>query len=1392
MKKLQQVPLLLLLIFSNFLKGQEDYVIDVQHFTTADGLLHREVRSVFQDSQGFIWIGTKYGLNRFDGHNFKNFSKERNGLESNNVVQIQEDDEGWLWVFPDLRSNSSVSFSFVNVHSWEVQNVTQRFGNSLPLDLKGATGIISSPDRTIYLSTGKQIWKYHSGQFKKIYQSDKEIVLINYSKVGRLIGYFIVAPGIFEPFEFDTEIHFSGTQIPYKSSIFSLGDDEGNTLLIEEAKVYLRKAGSSNWEQQSLSQLLKTNQFGQNFTSGIFYNKQGEYWYKDESHLYLFNLEKGVTLDLSKNHPEIADAFINNIVFDKTGNTWICTSFGIFKVRLSKNPFHNYLAQPLEKYSVTTAFSSRGIALMKNQLWANSVMDRQYLIDTESKQTEALPKPDIWSPNGQMEESLVFRAILKVNEQEFYTAGDHLIEYENGMPNKVYYRRKSEKPSAIWSIYKGKNTLWVGSQDAGLSWVQDDSLTYFNQYNEFEILSQSTVYHFLEWTNQHVLLASSTGIYLLNPQEGIVGRFWTGGKYSQHIPTDIIHHLQQDKTDKDILWVSTNGGGILKLTILEKNDGQYQIDNLEQFTIADGLPDNVTYAAYEDDFNNLWIPSDFGLIQFNKMTLEADAYTIYDGLPFNEFNRISHFQAEDGRFFFGTMNGITSFYPKDLLDINQGFNVPLRITDFRQFNGEKNQLENRTIELLNQQKITLQPEDKFLTFEFALLEYKNAQQVKYSYQIKGQSDEWIYLNDNELRLSGLPYGNFTLNIRAQGVSGQFSEDRLSIPIEVKAPFYRQIWFFVCSGLALFLGGFGLYSYRTKSLLKRQRELEKIVEKRTIQIQKDKETIETQAEELRSLDKMKSRFFANVSHELRTPLTLILAPIVAALKENKLTNRTYTNLLIAKKNGERLHKMIDEILDLTKIEADKLELKLTPIEWYPFLKTILNQFESLASARQIQLKFDYESSENLAIETDKKKMEIIFFNLLSNALKFTGEKGEVRLKSESNGKYLKVTVADTGSGIHPEDLPHIFNRFYQTQNSDREAQGGTGIGLALTNEFVRLMGGTITVESELQKGTTFTVSLPKMEVISYNGSPSNGKITTTDESEIIDVPAVTAPSGDKLHNILLVEDNPDLRAFIQSGLQRHYQVTTAENGQVAWDILTSEGSEAIAGSEKGWNGQDEKGQSAIRQSSTVDRLPSLIISDVMMPIMSGFQLLEKLKSSSEFKHIPVIMLTARIELRDKLKALRIGVDDYLTKPFVEEELYARIQNLIQNSENRKVAKSETVTEPPTPELSEIDLKWLEELESLTLSKIEDINLVVSDIAHDMNMSERQFYRQVKEHTGQTPSQYIKTLRLTTARKLLEDRTHDSVKAVAISVGFKDVRYFTIQFKKAFGRLPSEYV
>lgn len=519
----------------------------------------------------------------------------------------------------------------------------------------------------------------------------------------------------------------------------------------------------------------------------------------------------------------------------------------------------------------------------------------------------------------------------------------------------------------------------------------------------------------------------------------------------------------------------------------------------------------------------------------------------------------------------------------------------------------------------------------------------------------------------------------------------------------------------------------------------------------------------EAEKLRELDRLKSSFFTNISHELRTPLTLVAAPLNDALQEVK-PSLLKNTLQLANSNTQKLLRLVNEILDLSKLEAGKLEAKLSEVRLLPIVRRLFFAFESIAKVRGIQLYFNTNIPKDLKVHMDDGKFEKIINNLLANAVKFTEKGGNITLNAHQENGQFQFEVVDTGMGIAQEELPKIFDRFYQSTSPNAPLQGGTGIGLSLAKELAQLMQGDLTVSSKKGKGSRFILNLPLELANGHSVKQDNYKkerhesivLEKSDASVITYTPILL--NGQK-PRVLIVEDNLEMSDYIAQNLSKDYECTQVYDGQEALDIL---------------------------QKESFD----LITCDVMMPNLDGFSFREKLVTEENYRQTPFIMLTARAMDEDKLRGLRLGVDDYLTKPFNLDELKARVHNLLGNKIAREEFAKEVEVEEEKPLTHEEE--FLQKAEAFVLQKLEDPQLRVDDIAKAMNLSYGQFARMVSKTTGLTPVNFILELRLQKARQLLENRVYATVAEVRYEIGIESASYFTKKFTKRFGKNPKHYL
>ncbi|MEM9686634.1 MAG: ATP-binding protein, partial [Bacteroidota bacterium] len=917
--------------------------------------------------------------------------------------------------------------------------------------------------------------------------------------------------------------------------------------------------------------------------------------------------------------------------------------------------------------------------------------------------------------------------------------------------------QQAPAPERQWAILcDTEGHIWTGTH-RGVYTLDPETCQYrkFTQYNAFPQLGESTVYHLHE-DKAGIWIASSSGLYLLEPGKGITARYAKTENTPYHIPYDHLLHFHRD--EENILWLATQGGGLIRL---DPQNGDYR-----QFTTADGLSDNTIYAVYEDDYSKLWLPSNYGLMQFDKKNHKVNTYLKGDGIAHEEFNTASHYRTTDGRLYFGGLAGVIAFYPQDFVT-EASTAAPLHMTNCQILHKKTGAFTDKTQTVLNIGKLELAPSENSFILTFALLNYENAQKNSYAYTIEGLDKEWTTIQENRLRINTLPYGNYTLYIKGQGIQGVQAANQLAIPIVVHAPFYRKNWFIIISIFTLGLLMYGMFYWRLQRLKKTKIRLEETIIERTQEIrsqkdemEKDKNTIEHQAEHLKALNATQSRWFTNIAHELRTPLTLVLGPLRQFLNMHSGKPKAgIEHIKLAERNSTSLLRLVNEILDISKLEADRLELRKEPTGLTQLVKASVAHFDSLACQKDVLLTSRIQDDINITI--DKDRIQKILVNLISNALKFTHAGGRVVVSVHHEKKQgVTISVNDTGDGIPEKDLPHIFERYYQVSDPEKINQGGTGIGLALALELAKLHGGTLSVESKTGKGSRFTLSLPE------NLIANSQRLALL--QPIVPEPVRPLPWPASLHNItnrqsvkphvLLVEDNPDMRQYVLGIMTPAYEVVEVGDGIAALEHLKK-------------------------------TTPDLIISDIMMPRMDGITLAKMLKKEDRLKTIPFITLTAKADKSDKIAALRIGIDDYLTKPFNAEELEARAANLIRNYRERQAISKTDSEEIPLPTHQD---KVVTAMKDLILEQLENSTFTLNDLASSQNMSLSTLKRFLKKATGLTPGQFIREIRLQQARKLLETRQYPTVLEVVHAVGFENASYFTRLFSERFGKKPSAYL
>lgn len=806
--------------------------------------------------------------------------------------------------------------------------------------------------------------------------------------------------------------------------------------------------------------------------------------------------------------------------------------------------------------------------------------------------------------------------------------------------------------------------------------------------------------------------------------------------------------------ENGILWCGTVGQGLIRY--------DSNADTKVVLTEKDGLLSSSIMGLEADDSGNLWLGSSKGLSRYNPQTGIFKHYFKEDGFLTDEFSYQASTKGKDGELIFGSMHGVVAFYPDSIKD--SGYIPPVVVTDFRINNtgvsiGKDSPLKKH---ISVSDEITLTHDQNDISITFAALDYSHPERNQYTFFLENFEEDWRPPGlERTAYYTNLDPGDYVFRVKGTNGDDVWNDEGASVKITILPPWWQTGWAYTLYAVLFLLTLYGLRRFELKR----------------VQLRNELEKWSFESRKLKEVDELKSRFFANISHEFRTPLTLILGPLERLLGED-FPDSAKKQFSLMKRNAQRLRQLINQLLDLSKVEAGKMKLAAKPGDIVSIVRTMVLSFSSLADRKGIELVFD-SSQERIATYFDQEKLENIISNLLSNALKFTPEGGKISVQlalsdNKSSGiksitdHCLLIIVEDTGPGIPETQREKIFDRFYQLDGSRTREQEGTGIGLALTKEFVELHHGEIRVDSEVGNGAIFTVTLPLgRDHLSYEEIAEPDRIEETRESakpeeifaEDSDYPE-DGKDGSRQAVVLIVEDNHDMRYYVCECLADGYDLLQAENGESGLEM-------AIA------------------------KMPDLVISDIMMPVMDGLEFCEKLKADIRTSHIPVILLTARASGESKVEGLETGADDYLIKPFDVKELQVRVRNLIaQRQQLRERFQKEVILGSGQIEISSADEKFLEKVTQIVQTYMVDPDFSIAIFAREAGLSRMQLHRKLQALTGLSASRFIRTLRLKQAAELLKQQT-GNISEIAFQVGFNSLSHFNRSFREQFNKSPSEY-
>lgn len=1356
---------IMLFIFNNIAypqerKNNQKFV----HYSTQSGLSSRYQTNIVQDKDGFIWIGTTDGLNRFDGYEFKVYRQipgDSTSLGSNEVNALFIDSQETLWV----------STYYGGVYKYDKEydkfsSVTDQQGGKLAL----SSNISEDNQQRLWIGTflGLYLFDREKSHFIKVFNFDPKVDKRSSLASDQLrtltvdgetlwLGY---GAGIFSALNTKT-LKLKHYKLPGFNNT-NATDNFVNSICADGDSLWISTWGKGVWifnKQTQMSHMFNGLKALQ--VNCVCKDKNNNIWIGTESDGLAF-YDKAIKKTIFYVHDDhnpnsLSNNCVSTIFIDKQNNLWLGSKNGDMHYFIVDNPFRAWIRNPDDPQELSNNNVTCMVETNDQHLWVGFLDGGIDIINLKTKSKKFISGTNSNINLGKKPIITMFKD--RDNKLWLGTYQDGLKKYDKTTGKFITFQSNPNDTQSITGndIRKisedSKGNLWLAVHGGGLNKFNKKTgkCEHFFVNNANITLSpilNNWLLTVLVDKSDNLWVGSVAGASFLSNNCHTSKHFRNNPKDFTSLSNDFVNVIFEDSGGT--IWLGTNNG---------LNQYNKKADNFTRFSVKDGLPNNIILGIIEDNNKNLWISTNKGLSKFSPAMRTFKNYSMDDGLITDEFNIGSCYKNSRGEVYFGGLEGLFAFLP-DSLKTNT-FEPPVYITDFKLFNKSVlNKKDNNNTSVLEKpinqsKKITLDYSQNIIGLEFVALNYMNGQKNLYSYKMEGFDKSWSSPDTKrDVTYTNLHYGTYTFKVKACNNDGIWNEKGASIQIIIKPPFWKTNWAMIFYFLLIV---FLLYIFRYFIL--RDASIKRKLAFEILEVGK-----------LKELDSQKMKFFSNISHEFRTPLTLILGPLDKLIHTIKDENQL-TDIQMIHRNAQRLLRLINQLMDFRKIEAIGFEVNYVKADIIRFISDLSNVFAYEASQRNIKflIKTDLDY---LLIYFDKDKLDKILYNLLSNAFKFTPDYGNitVSVSTDVDIRNLFLSVEDSGQGIPDYAQSKIFERFYQVENT---GSFGTGIGLALTKELVQLLNGSISIESVIGKGSKFIVNLPVIQQIEVsktkelisdqhleeNGDSSKWSYQGFQETYVIH--DAEKPHKKDLPILLIVEDNADMRLFIRNEFVNSYQVLEASNGELGLEKAIAE-------------------------------IPDIIICDVMMPGMNGIELCEKIKLDEKTSHIPIILLTALSSEEYTVEGLKSGADDYIIKPFNSIILQLKVRNII---ESRKLFKSRFTTEPAATineiALNALDEKFLKKAYEVVEKNIDNAELDVNDFTLAVGMSRAQVYRKINALTGQSVKEFIRIIRLKKAAEMLlnDDK---NIKEIAFTLGFNSITYFTKSFSDYYGAPPKKYI
>ena len=1370
--------------------------IHFRNLSVDDGLSQNHIESIVQDREGYIWLGTANGLNRFDGYHVVSYLPSPEDSTSLGDALIQclfTDSKGTVWIgMPgglDRFDSGTESFSHWPGDPSQPNGLLGREVNTIAEDHQGFLWVGAGGLNRVDPISGSVV------HYPLKMGPNSGVQVINEDTRGRL---WVGLGGFQQPAGDQDGIYLfdrnSGSFVPISVklsdpaadptgpvSITSIAEDTrgqiwigtwGNGLfrLDDDQGVFV---GLSD-QMDETKYIREIHPFTDERMWVVTFSESNWYVIDGQTDLWTFGTTDG-TWGLQ---PTSVSAYaIHDLFFDRTGSLWLGTNgAGAFFGDALAGHFDHFKYERDDPLSLSSNFVRAVHADEDGTFWVGTLSGLDHIDRSGNTVQHFNHDPD--DP-----ESLAANRVKAIHRDAagylwVATADRGLSRLRLDGAGFDHYRHdpsdslsiSAEEVSVILENHEG--FLWVGRTGGGLDRLDQDR-RHFKRYMDFENPN---------WNTTTSLYEDAGGTLWVGTLEGL-------GRYDAALDSVICYGLDLAAPEclrstsitaiaelpgqPGVLWLGTGSRGLVRFDVT--NGSTERIDKKSH-----GLPDNTVYGVLADDNGQLWVSTQAGFARFDTENGTMKHFDVTRGLQSKEFNHNAFHKGPEGEMFFGGVGGLNSFFPEEMVD--NPFPPQVVLDRIEILDRSKKGREVDTRLLLRPADLSgttsLHPSQRDISFNFTALHFTNPEKNQYAYRLEGFDHDWQEAGvDRIARYTNLDHGDYSFRVKAASAHGVWSDQEAVWSFTINKPFWKEWWFLLLT--AFFVLGLvaAWYSWKVRGHILRQESMELEIARRTNELEKALATVESHRIRLSEIDEAKSRFVANISHELRTPLTLVVNPL-EDLRDGvfgDVSREALHELNVALRSVHRLKRMADQLLTVARLEAGELTLRVQQYDFVDFLRDLFLAFSPLAERKRIQMSSDLPTGP-LPLWFDSDRMEEIITNLLSNALKFTPEGGTVLLSVSDDpaGDEVVVEVTDNGPGIPGEYLPHVFDRFYQVDEMTDVGRPGAGIGLCLAKEFVEIHGGKISVESVVGRGSSFFVRLRQGKSHFDEGvlAPEASPVRTPGGTVQTAIDDLAGLEGSKvldlqeeadLPTVLVVDDNEDMRNLIRRYFIPQYRVIEAENGVV--------------------------GLARARET-----MPDVIISDVMMPEMDGNAMCRAIKADPHLEFIPVILLTARSDISDKISGLEGGADDYQTKPFNAKELRARVENLIQLRHRLKTlmgerGPAESLNLPPDGQTeSGVGLKEL--VQQAIDKNLSDEGFGVEALAACLGMSRVHLFRRVRDLFDQSPSELIMEARLQRGAQLLVEGA-GTVSEVAYGVGFKSLSHFSTRFSGKFGQSPSAF-